>query len=157
MLFKKAPCTFTGFDQLLHCLKLSVLCLQNFVNCLHLICVGPKLSLNFMGMHLLVCSAHPEVRWVGCPWLALPCQGTAAHLCNSYTWILTLKQSILVHKPLLCNHDIIVVCHLHKASHFTLVPSAREGFSCRSSICFSFSTSASIGYKIWEERKLMTH
>ena len=109
-----------------------------------------------LGVHLLVWSAHPEVGWVGGPWLALPCPKTAVHLCSTchYTEILTLEQSTLVHKPVLCIRDKIVVFHLHKASYFTL-PSAWEGFCWSSSVCLSFFSSASIGYENFTKRKLM--
>ena len=69
----------------------------------------------------LVCTAHPEVRWHGCPWFALPYPNTESDLYNIHTGILTLKQSVLVHKPFLCIHDIIITFQLHKTSHSTPV------------------------------------
>ena len=52
-------------------------------------------------IHLLVCSAHPEVGWVGCPWFALSSAQSVADLCNSYTNSLTFQQSMFMHKPFL--------------------------------------------------------
>ena len=107
--------------------------------------------LIYNGILLLVGSAHPEVGWVGCPWPALSSSQSVAHLCNSYTNILTFQQSTFIHKPLFCMH---IDDHLHKSLHFNPVPSAWESFCCSSSICLSLSSCVSIGYKNLTERKI---
>ena len=106
-----------------------------------------KIALRLIckGMSSLVCNAHPEVGWVGRPWFALSSSQSVGHLCNSYTNIITFQQSTFIHNPPFYMHEIIVVHHLHKSSHFIVVPSAWESFCCSSFICLSLSSCVSIG------------
>ena len=59
-----------------------------------------------MDIHLLVCSAHPEVGLVGSPRLVLPLSQSVAHLCNKYTGIFT-NLTELIHANFLPQYETL--------------------------------------------------